>query len=69
VASSFNVLPMDGPAFRIWARLMRGEAADMIEDAMTAATALNRGLTVVTRNIADFALFGVPTFDPFAPPR
>ena len=29
-----------------------------------AATALEHGLTVVTRNVADFAPTGAPTFDP-----
>jgi hypothetical protein len=29
------------------------------------ATVLEHGLTVVTRNIADFAPTGVPTLDPF----
>jgi len=37
----------------------------MYEDAMTAATAKVHGLTVVTRNLADFKAFGVPLLDPF----
>ena len=35
-------------------------------DALIAATALVHGLTVVTRNTADFAPMGVPTLDPWA---
>lgn len=35
-------------------------------DALIAATALVHGLTVVTRNVADFAATGVPLFDPWA---
>lgn len=35
-------------------------------DAMIAATALVHGLTVVTRNIGDFANCGAPTLDPWA---
>ena len=34
-------------------------------DAMIAATALVHGLTVVTRNTADFASTGVPVFNPW----
>jgi predicted nucleic acid-binding protein len=35
-------------------------------DAMIAATALVHGMTVVTRNVADFAATGVPVLDPWA---
>ena len=34
-------------------------------DSLIAATALTHGLTVVTRNIADFAPTGVPIIDPW----
>lgn len=34
-------------------------------DAMIAATALVHGMTVVTRNLADFAATGVPLLDPW----
>jgi hypothetical protein len=65
VAGSWNVLPMDGAAFRRWAQLMHGRGDDLIEDAMIAATAAVHGLTVVTRNVRDFRHFGVKTLDPF----
>jgi hypothetical protein len=65
VAASYNVLPMDGAAFRAWARLMHRRSDTLYEDAMIAATAQIHGLTVVTRNIADFSVFGVPLFNPF----
>jgi predicted nucleic acid-binding protein len=65
VAQSYNVLPMDAEIFRCWARLMHGRSNDLIEDAMIAATAKVHGLTVVTRNVRDFGMFGVETFDPF----
>ena len=34
-------------------------------DALIAATALVHGMTVVTRNVADFAATGVPLFNPW----
>lgn len=65
VASSYNVLPMDARTFRCWARLMRGRSDQLTEDAMIAATAIVNNLIVVTRNLRDFAPFGVHTLDPF----
>ena len=65
VVASYNVLPMDGGAFRCWARLMHGKPADLIADAMIAATAAVHNLTVVTRNMRDFERLGVPALDPF----
>ena len=37
-------------------------------DALIAATALVHGMTVVTRNVADFAPTGVPTLNPWTSP-
>ncbi|HEX4741314.1 MAG TPA: type II toxin-antitoxin system VapC family toxin [Caulobacteraceae bacterium] len=65
VAGAFNILDMDTPAFRCWARLMHRRSDDVIEDAMIAATAIIRNLTVVTRNVRDFEPFGVPLLNPF----
>ena len=65
VAASYNVLPMHGDAFRCWARLMHGKPAELIADAMIAATAVVHNLTVVTRNLRDFERLGVPAFNPF----
>jgi predicted nucleic acid-binding protein len=65
VADTWNVLPMDAAIFRCWARLMHGRQDNLLEDAMIAATAMVRDLTVVTRNLRDFKPFGVRTLDPF----
>jgi predicted nucleic acid-binding protein len=65
VASSYNVLAMDTAVFRAWARLMHRKSDTVYEDAMIAATAKTHGLTVVTRNVADFKPFGVPLLNPF----
>ena len=65
VAESYNVLPMDAGIFRRWARLMHRRSDTLYEDAMIAATAASHQLTVVTRNVADFAVFGVPVLNPF----
>lgn len=66
VADAYNVLPMDGAIFREWARLMHRRSEILYEDAMIAATARVHGLTVVTRNVADFKPFKVPLLNPFA---
>lgn len=66
VSASYNVLPMDAPTFRLWARLMHRRSDTVYEDAMIAATAKVHDLTVVTRNVADFELFGVRWLDPFS---
>ena len=66
VADSYNVLPMDGPIFRAWARLMHRKSDTLFEDAMIAATAKVHGLTVVTRNEADFSALGLEVLNPFA---
>jgi len=66
VAASYNVLPMDAKAFRAWARLMHRKSDTLYEDAMIAATAAVHHLTVVTRNVADFAGLGVEVLNPFA---
>jgi toxin FitB len=65
VAASYNVLPMDAAAFRTWAQLMHRKSETIYEDAMIAAIAKIHGLTVVTRNTADFKSFGVPLLNPF----
>lgn len=59
LTTSYNILPMDGETFRMWARLMHRKPDALYEDAMIAATAKVHQLTVVTRNVADFGAFKV----------
>lgn len=66
LAGAYNVIPMDGQIFREWARLMHRRSDTLYEDAMIAATARFHGLTVVTRNVADFKEFKVPILNPFS---
>jgi predicted nucleic acid-binding protein len=68
VAETYNVLPMDAPAFRRRAQLLHHRSDDLVEDAMIAATALIHNLTVVTRNVRDFDQFGVRILNPFSEP-
>ena len=67
VASAYNILPMDSAAFRAWAKLMHRKSDTLYEDAMIAATATLHGLTIATRNVADFNALGLEVFNPFAP--
>ena len=69
VSGSFNVVPMDALAFRVWARLMHRTSDTLYEDAMIAATAKVHKLTVVTRNVTDFKSFGVSVLNPFTSAR
>ncbi len=62
---SFMILPFTALEARITAALMRKTAADQLQDAMIAATALARELTIATRNTRDFERFGAPLINPF----
>ena len=65
VIRGFDILPVDGAAFREWARLMHRRSDTLVLDAMIAAVAIVHRLTVVTRNVRDFNELGVPVLDPF----
>lgn len=69
LAASYNILPMNAEAFRAWAKLMHRKSDILYEDAMIAATALNHGLTVATRNAADFQALGMAVLNPFEAPK
>ncbi|KRG87581.1 twitching motility protein PilT [Stenotrophomonas daejeonensis] len=61
---SGRVLAVDAGVALRCARLHVPDPASE-RDALLAATALVHGLTVVTRNVADFAATGVPLFNPW----
>lgn len=60
-----RVLPIDEPIAGAWALLGIPDPLPLI-DGLLAATAKVHGLTLVTRNVADIAVTGVPLFDPFS---
>jgi predicted nucleic acid-binding protein len=65
VSQSSRVISADAAIFRRWAQLMHRRSDQHLEDGLIAATALVRGLTVVTRNVDDFEPLGVPLINPF----
>jgi len=65
VRTTFNILSMDGPAFRRWAQLMHRQSDILNEEGMIAAIAKGQQLTVVTRQVGDFRQFEVNHLDPF----
>jgi toxin FitB len=60
-----RVVPFDLTAARRWGALSAVLGNDSV-DLMIAATALENGLTVVTRNTSDFEPTGVAVLDPFS---
>jgi len=62
---AFEILAVDAEIIRLWARLKRGRKDDHFEDAVLAATAMVHGLTLVTRNVRDFAEFDLTIVNPF----
>ena len=61
-----NILAFDAEAAQVWGRL-RVPHAEHELDKQIAAIALINGLTVVTRNTADFEGTGVKVMNPFQP--
>ena len=59
-----RILPFDLRASRRWGALSAALGNDSA-DLMIAVTALEHGLTVVTRNVSDFEPSGVAVLDPF----
>ena len=62
-----RVLPVDVPTARRWGRLC-ADLGHNSYDLLIAASALEHGLTVVTRNTRHFEPAGVPVINPFGPP-
>lgn len=60
-----RVLPIDEPIAGAWALMGIPDPLPLI-DGLLAATAKVHGLTLVTRNVADIAVTGVPLLDPFS---
>ena len=60
-----RVVPFDLRAARRWGALSAALGNDSA-DLMIAATALENGFTVVTRNVSDFEPTGVAVLDPFS---
>jgi len=60
-----RILPIDVAVARASAGLHVPDPRP-VRDALIAATALVQGMTVVTRNVADFAATGVPLFNPWS---
>ena len=65
LAATYEVLPMDAPCFREWARITYNKQLGLLEDAMIAATARVHRLIVATRNERAFSQLDVRTFNPF----
>ena len=65
ISNLHNVLPMTGSTYRLWAKLMHSQTNTVREDAMIAATAIEKDLIVVTRNTKDFKRFKLQLLNPF----
>lgn len=63
------VIDLDSGTATVWAallvRLKKKGRAMPVKDSLIAASALQHGLTIVTRNISDFQNAGAPLIDPF----
>ncbi len=64
-----RILPIDRAVAEHWGDLMAQSRSSgvalSVMDGFFAATALAKGLTLVTRNVKDFSPFGVPLLNPW----
>jgi predicted nucleic acid-binding protein len=66
-----RVLPIDATIAELWGAMagqgkLKGVILAII-DGLVAATAIQHGLTVVTRNVRDFTVWDVPVINPWEP--
>ena len=66
-----RVLPIDATIEELWGAMagqgkLKGVILAII-DGLVAATAIQHGLTVVTRNVRDFTVWDVPVINPWEP--
>jgi predicted nucleic acid-binding protein len=61
-----RVLPIDEATALKWAEIKASHRNAPVLDAQIAATALVHGLTLVTRNVRDFAFAGLAVFNPWS---
>ena len=63
-----RLLSLDAPVADRWGRVQATAGRTLpVIDGLLAATALQHDLTLVTRNVKDFAGLGVPLIDPWLP--
>jgi predicted nucleic acid-binding protein len=62
-----RILPVSQDVAEEWGRVQARPDSPPKIDGLMAATAVVHGLTVVTRNAADFGRAGVPVVNPFGP--
>jgi toxin FitB len=60
-----RIHPVDGPVAETWAKLGISNSLPAT-DALIAATAINHGLTLATRNVRDFQIAGLTITNPWA---
>ena len=64
-----RIVDIDSDVGELWGRLNGRIVADggkpQVVDNLIAASALNRGLTLATRNVKDFSAISIPLFDPW----
>lgn len=65
IVGTAQCISIDEEIFKQWGTLAHRIGTNLLADALIAATAFQKNMTVVTRNISDFQQFGVPVFNPF----
>ena len=65
IVETAQCISIDAEIFKLWGTLAHRIGTNLVVDALIAATALQKNMTVVTRNVSDFQRFGVPVFNPF----